>query len=363
MKKLLLLCCAALMIVALAADYDDYDEQTATVFSYAEALALTIEGLPVIQDLENAIEDLEEQLDDLRTMYREIRWFLSSTVLDRFRRQMTEVERQIQHFRLDIETAKAQAELSLRRAILDIANAAMDIDAAEASLLISTEHLRHVSLRHEFGLASANDLRLAEQRLEQELIRLENLRLTQSNAQGRLNHLLGQPPYQETVVEFERVLPEIPDNLQHHISTIAPNTPASRQIHINVLRRRDDITQHVDQCRYTSRRNCETYIALRTAHERVRLDHAIAIRQTETALRTAYSSLEQLFNREAAALVNLDQAVTRLETAHTNFELGRVTRLDVDRAYFDVLSAAMDVERVLYEQWLLGLLLRYPGLL
>ena len=364
MRKLLLLCVVLLAVSIPVTVYDEeYYEDEAVVFSYGEALALALEGLPAIQDLENRIDDLDEERDDLRDLLRRVQWSWSAAAVSNLRHQITEIERQKEHLALDIEIIELRTELFLRNALTGMNNAAINIKIAEASIEISAEHLRRTGLLHQFGLASAGELRVAEQRLAQEEIRLENLRLAKANARGNPNLLLGQPPYQWTYVEFERELPEIPEGLSRHIESIVPTTPTIRQLQININRRQSDRSRHRAECTHMSRRNCEQYIALREIYDRAHLDRDIAIRQMETALRTAYSNLEQLFNRQAAAQVNLDLAIGRLETAYTNLELGRVTQFDVTQAYFDVFSAELEIEMILNEQWVLGLLLAYPVLL
>ena len=364
MKKLLLLCTVLLTVSVPITVYDEeYYEDGPIVFSYCEALELAREDLPAIQDAESRIEELEEERDDLRDFFRQVQGFWGETALDGLRRQMTEMDREKEHLSLNIQIVELQTERALRNAISGMLNAAIDIEIAEASIEISTEHLRRVGIMRQFGLASAGELRVAEQRLSQEQISLENLHLAKTNAQYNLNHLLGQPPYQWTYVEFERELPEIPEGLSRHIERLVPTAPTIRQLQIDVARRQDDRARHRRECHFESRRNCEAYIALREAYDRARLDRDIAIRLMETALRTAYSNLEQLFNREATALVNLDQAMARLETAYTNLELGRVTQFDVDSAYVDVFIAELEIERILNEQWVLAFLLAHPVLL
>ena len=364
MKKLLLICSILLAVSVPVTVYEDeYCGDRPVVFTYNKALELALEDLPALQDAENRIKELEEERDDLRDFLRMVQWSWGTSAVDALRLQITEIDREKEHLTYSIQIIELQTERALRNAISGILNAAIDIEVAEVSIEINTEYLRRVTLMRQFGLASASELRIAEQRLAQEKIGLENLRLAKTNAQYNLNHLLGQPSYQWTYVEFERELPEIPEGLPRHIERLVPTAPTIRQLQINVVRRRGYVTRHINDCHFVSRRNCEVYAPLREAYDRARLERDIAIRQMETALRTAYSNLEQLFNREAAARVNLDQAIVRLETAYTNLELGRVTQFDVDRAYFDIFSAELAIERILNEQWVLAFLLENPVLL
>jgi len=342
-------------------EYKEMDN--AVFFTYDEALELTLELLPAIKDFENLIEELEEQLDDISDFRREMGEWLSYTTLTMLRRVETEIERQIEIFYLEINMIELRAELTIRNAISDIAIAEIDIEIMEAAIILAYQNLQRLTILHQHGRVSANELRQAENLLNQKQMSLENLQLIMTIELEGLNHILGQPPYQLTVVEFERTQPELPEDLTHHISQTVRQAPSIRQMQINTDRYDDEVTIHMDRCNYAPRRDCEAYIVLREAYERVALDQRLAERAMEAALRTAYNELLQLQIQEEAARLALTHAIEDYEIARINHNFGRVTRFDIEIALNAVFIEAQAIERILYRQWLLEFILTNPVLL
>jgi len=369
MKRLLLMCGVLLAIfipvVAFGAE-EEYVEEPIVIFTYNEALALALEDIPALQELENRIEELEEELYYFNRDFRNLRWQLSETAINELRRQQTELEREIEHLSLDAIIIRLRREQSLRNNLVANANAAIDIEIAEAALVLTEEQLRRTGLLHRFGFASASELRIAQQRLTQEQMSLDNLQVAQTNALSNLNHLLGQPSHQQTYVEFERELPEIPENLISHIPALVAQAPTIRQMQFNVYRRQEERERHLRIYRDRGerpRRDCEICEALQFAYDIVSLEQSTAMRAMETALRTAHSNLEQMHTQEAAARLRLTQAEESLQTAETNLDLGRVTQFDVDMALYAIFNAEQAIERILNLQWGMVLLLGNPVLL
>ena len=367
-KQLLLLgtLLAMLIPVAAFAAGEEYEKLPIVVLTYSEALALALEDVPAIQNLENRIAELQKERNDLNEAYRLTRWQISAAAADGLRSQITELNRQIEHMSLEIDTIKLRREQALINAIAVIANAAIDIETAEASIVITSEQVRRTGRLHSFGFASASELRIAQARLTQEQVNLDNLLITKANGLSTLNHLLGQPVYQQTYVELERELPEIPGNLTNHIESTVLQAPSIRQMRFDIYRRREDMAQHRAVYRYlgvSPRRNCETCQALQSAYDIAVLQQTTAIRAMDTALRAAYNNLEQLQNQESAARLALGQAEEALQIAQTNFELGRVTQFEIDSALFSIFSAQQAIERILNQQWVMMLVLENPALL
>ena len=366
MKKLSLLLCGALLLMLLPAtvyaNNERENENTSIInLSYAEALTLAIENLPSIQDLENAIEDWQEERDDLWDDYRTIRWLGNDELIRQMRWDLAELDRQMEHARLDIYMIELRTELALRNALSDIATTALDMQIAEETITIRTQYLHRVNRRHYFGLASARDVRAAQNRLTVEESRLSNLKITQSRNQNTLNHLLNQPPYQQTYVEFELELPEIPTNLSAHITNLAPKAPTILQLQMDIDRARYHYNRHRRICHIRPRRDCDEHVARGEAYARANLESDIAIRAIETALRAAYRNLEQL--QDQAAPASLYQLQENLDIARVNLRQGRVTQFEVDNARFELSIAELEVEKILYQQWVLAFLLENPVLL
>ena len=367
-KKLLMLSVllAVLMSVPALAAEDEYEEAPPVVLTYNEALALAFENLPAVQDLENRIAEMEEELSDLNDEYRLISWLGNREVNNALRRQITELNRQIEHMNLEIEIIKLRREQALISSLVVISNASLDIETAEASIVITAEQVRRTGRLRSFGLASANDLRIVQARLTQEQTDLDSLLIARADGIISLNHLLGQPVYQQTYVEFERQLPDIPANLTSYIDALIRQAPSIRQMRFDIYRRREELTRHRDFYRereISPRRDCETCLALRNAYDLILLENDVALRAMGTALRAAFSSLEQLQNQESVARLNLSQAEEALQTAQTNFELGIVTQFEIDQAMFSIFSARQAIERILNLQWGLALSLANPVLL
>jgi len=375
MKKLLLICGVMLALLIPIAVFgqehengyeNEYEEDPIIVLTFDEALAYVLEDIPFLIDLENRIYDLEEEIYDLNVEYRRIRWQTSTDILNRMRSQRTELDRQLEYLYLDLDILVLRNEQALRSALLNIINVALDIETAEASLIITAEQLRRAEILHNFGLNSANDVRIIQTRLIQEQLSFENLLISQINVQNNLNHLLGKSADMEIYVEFERELPEIPEDITSHIEALAAQAPNIRQMQFNVYRRSEDLARHLDIYRQRGirpPRDCETCEELHEALDRVNLERGIVIRAMETALRSAYSNLEQLQTQENAARVALAQAEENLQTAIINFDLGRVTQFEITLAELEIFYAQQAIERILNQQWGLVLGLGNPVLL
>jgi len=364
MKKIILLCAVLLVVFLPVYVYGEEYEDDIVILTYDEALALAVESLPAIWDLEAHIEELEETRDDLRDDLRRISWAGGDAVAA-MRREMTELDRLIASANMEIETLVLRTELSLRTQLISIINNAMDIEAAKGSMDLSRENLRHIELRLRFGMASANDLRLANARITQEYMSLDILLAAQASIREDLNYFLDLPPYQYVIIEFERYLPEMPENLSPLITQAVSQAPTSRRMQFDVLRARESLALHRERCTYRGRRRnvCDTCDTLIDRYDRAVIDRNIEIRRMETALRAAYNRLEQLQTQEAAAILALEQGQDALEIIKTNLDLGRATQFDVDSAIVARHVMEQAIERILYQQWVLVLSLANPELL
>jgi len=360
MRKIAFVC--ALLLVA-AASVVVYGQEDYTVFTYEEALELALETFPEIQDLENAIEELEDLRDDLRDVLALTYWMIAYTRGSTIRSHLDEVERQIEELTLDIRVIELRAELTLRNMLSDIANAAIDIEIMEASIVVSEESLRRANLLYSLGMISTSERRRAESRIMQEEMSLDNLRLVMANSQASLNLLLGQSPYQLTIVEYEITQSEAPVNLTRHITQTVAQAPAIRQTQINTERQRDAYNIHKERCHISPWRDCDSCVELHEAYARARLDQSLATRTMETALRMAHNRMSQLRTQEQAGSLELLQAVEGLETAEINLELGRGIPFEITQARHEVLDAELNVKRFLYRQWVLDFTLANPVLL
>ena len=285
---------------------------------------------------------------------------LSNTAI---KRHIEEIDRQIEHLELEISIVKLQAESNLRRAIYNMFSVAIEIQNAEAAARLGLEQLRLVEVRHQFGRASANDLRIADYSISREQMNLDNLHRTKANAMGGLNNLLSQPPHQQTIVEHEHDMPDISVNIARHIERLVRDAPTIRQLQIDFDRHRLNLSRHEDDCFAWPREDCDICTLLRDTYARARLIRDIETRAMETSLRMAFNQLETLRTQEAAARLSLEQAQKNYETVKTNLELGRVTLFEVNNAAYAVASAERNIEVIMFRQWVLWLSLANPVLL
>jgi len=359
MKNLIILCISLGLLAVLAHEPTTEDF---TTFTYEEAIELALESRPEIDDLEDAISDLRDTRRDLREMLSHSAW-LSTTQVTELRRHVEEIDRQIEELNLDIRIIELRAEQTLRNILFDIVTTAIDIESMESTLIVSNENYRRANTLYQLRMISANELRRARSSLAQDEMNLVNLHFTKANSQANLNLLLGQPVYQQTVVYFERVLSNPPENLTQHITRSVSQSPTIRQMQINTTRQRIALNAHNERCNITPWHDCDTHVQLREAYDRARRNQSLETRRIETALRIAHSNAEQLRNQEHAIKLELYQAIENLEIAQLSLELGRSTQFEIVIAQNNTRIVELDVERVLYRQWVLQLTLDNPALL
>jgi len=266
-----------------------------------------------------------------------------------------ELDRHMQNLRLQQEQARLVRENALRTAIITIAELDSSIAVTEIGLDLAKEDLRRITIRYEFGRISSNAFRTAEQNLQFMQMELEELLRGHHTAMRNLNHLLGQPLTQLTVVEIERHLPEFPENMQNHMTATIQDTPAIRQLALEVTRTREARRVYTGNDR-------ETRNALQEAYDRAVLGQSQAALAMEVTMRRRYSELESLINRNEALNLELTQAQSRLEVALHNLTLGRITYHEVEQARFAIFVVEQHIESVYNEKWLLAFLLENPSL-
>lgn len=304
------------------------------------------------------------------------------TILLEARNSLNELERQIDKLRLHQEQAELVMNLALRRIIVDMAGQTLRIAAMEAELALAEQNLSIATLASELGLISSHNLSAAEHRFAQSLTRLEGLLRSENISLQNLNYLLGQPLSQPTVVTFSPHLPQIPQNPEGYITEKILQSPAIRQLQIDIdsakgARRVYTGNDHDINISEADRQRAvnnvadnnsniaaiRNRIALQDAVERAELSLEQAIRAMEAKFYLAYTDFEGLEAQEAALHRELTQVQAALEVAAASFELGRVTRIEVDEARLSVLLIEHDIERILNQKWILAFLLENPSLL
>lgn len=177
-------------------------------------------------------------------------------------------------------------------------------------------------------------------------------------------------------------MPELPENLARHIELLLPQTQTIRQLQLEIdsavsarfahtgSNNTINISQSDRQRALTTTShnnneiiNLRTRINLQDAVDRAELELSETIRTMTAALHRSYADLEGLLAQEAILKTELYQAQTILNMAITNFDMGRVTALDVQQARLGVFRIEQDIESIRNSIWLLAFNLENPSLL
>jgi len=300
--------------------------------------------------MQNRIADIFEEIMRLQdgTQVREM--------ADAIRGALQEMDDQMAVMRINHQQSQLVVENLLRGLIITVVELEATIEDTKANLVLTEENLRQVRIQHGFGLVSNNDLRTAQRTLTLEQMGLTRQQTSLYNARNNLNYLLGQPLLQHTKIEFNRVLPEISEDLAAHINEIIPTTPTIRLIQM-------DVDREYAAMRAYRGSNREKRDALRETYENAIQRRNQAKLTMEANLRRAYNELSNLINQKEAHLLELYRTKQTLEVAETNLGLGRITRHEVAQAQQAMSRAKQTIESTLNQMWTLAFRLDNPSLL
>jgi len=344
-------------------------------------LQTAIQGLVAAQGLGGTVSVLE---DARSSMWREMNSFHNQVnpydyVLDGNRRNLNEMERQMQGLRFQQDQQILAREYALRSAIIAIEGLTHAIEIAEQGITLAETSFGHMSIMHGLGMVSIIQLQTAEQELAQHRMELSETQLQKNSMQQHLNHMLGQPLSQRTVIAFERELPQLPANISRHISQTVAASHTVRSLELNVesaryaLRNFNEARDREIERNQNDGRRDETD-RVRTENDRTRdalqeaYNMAIASRNQaaqalESAMLHGHNELARLQTRIEVQTTALAIAETGLQTTQTNFELGRATRHELEQAQFSVFAVQQAIEATLNQKWLLAFALDNPSLL
>jgi outer membrane protein TolC len=220
---------------------------------------------------------------------------------------------------------------------------------------IAEEYLRRAVILHSFGLTSNNSLRAAEQNVALNRLQLEEALRNHYNLLQSLNLLLGQPASQNTVIQLEREIQTLPEDLNRHISEAVAQSVQVRQMQIEIERASDELQFFENQLRESRLHTFEpetneernARISLQEAHARTISRRNQEILAMEADMRRAFNDLENLLSRKELQLLELENAQSNLEITIENLELGLSMPLDVTQAELAVLRAKQNIERTL----------------
>jgi len=328
-------------------------------------------NLPMMQAGRRQVWDAIDEINRLSRPYQ--------YVMDGNRRYLSEMERQMQSLRLQQEHDRLAIENSLRNAMVALNELILAVEIAESGLALAEESLRHMYVMHELGMISTMDLLTARQQLTTHRTELSELRIHKTGARQHLNHMLGAPINQNTIIVFERETPQLPTNLNRHVSQVVAQTQAVRQLQLNIysaryaLRnfteaREREISRNQGEGRqgetnHTRIENDRIRDALRENYNIAIASHAQAIQALDAAMLHGYNELTRLINRYEMQTATITFAETHLEIARTNYGLGRITQHELEQARFNVLMAEQAMESTLNLKWLLAFTLDNPSLL
>jgi len=334
-------------LIAAAADEEGADE----IFS--QILQAIIQGVIISHELDNSIFIGEAQrawiFNELWSAYD------VQDKQDTHNDYIGEIDYRIEILNISQQQVNLIMENTLRDAV--IANSELDsqIKMMDAYVQLLEDDVFRMRTMLEFGFVGASDVRLAQQDLIQARIDLDALHLRKNTAGQNLNHLLGAPLAQLTIVEFERVLPCLPEDLTSHIANMVSQTLTIQQLQLSADRARDVKNAYTGI-------NEAMRDALREDYDLAVMTRNQAELTIEVALRRGISELEHLMTQEAALHIELENAKVMLDTAVVNLGLGRAIQRDVNQAEFAVLLIEHDIEIVLNRKWILGFYLANPSL-
>ena len=308
-------------------------------------------------------------------------------------RNLNEFDRQTEMLEMAINQAKLSVEMGLRALISGIADVDRFIEGFEAGMKIQEMSLNRMTVLHQVGMLSTHDLNTARHAFSQQKTQLENLERTRETLMKNLNHFLGQPLTQDTIIEFEREFHEVPEELEEHIETLISETITVRNLELEIERAIDarwvnsgvrtatiinarDRQLALNPNRITANlwsleqsdedeeiQKIRKRIALQEAVERAEANHEQTIRQMETNLLRAYSDLDALHAQYEAQIADHARALENLEVALTNFRLGLITQFEIEQARLFANALERDKEGILNQKWALAFRLENPILL
>ena len=315
--------------------------------SLAEMLYHAMMNMIFLREVDNAIFSLQSQRDTLfghlGRLNRDV-----PELLEDARQAVAILQWQIEILRTQQTQARLEREALLRRTV-NASHAFTDaVVIADMELALLEEALRQVQVRQSFGMNSMTDVRNAEFALARARVDSATLRTNQRSMQQGLNHLLGLPLTQNTVV----VVDFTPQASTSTVASAHTTTPAQ-------------LTQRINATPTAQRLRLELSIA-RELEEgldlaEARLDHAI--QAMELAWQQAYNDRTNLLYQYALWQLEQEMATAAYEAALVQLALGRLTVHDVDILRYQLCMVNSELTALYRQLWLLDFLLANPALL
>lgn len=328
---------------------------------------------------------------------REINRLRRQESIEETRREITSNVNELDRQTTALEMGREQAELSVETILRSLISAQIELEFGIENFQASTNllemNLNRMTVMHQVGMVSTHDLAAMQHNVAQNHSQLESMERTRQTLMHNLNNLLGQPLYQNTIIEFERNLHEPPEDLDEHITNMINETHTVRSLRLELERAIDarwvytgsrasdhfsvddrhrahnpnrrthdlwDLEQTTEDEEIESLR---TRIALQEAVERAETNLNQTIRQMETNIRRAYRDLDALVVQYETVQINHVRALEDLDVVKTNLGLGLVTQFEVEQALLAANVLERTQEEIMYQKWALSFRLENPTLL
>jgi len=337
-------------------------------------------GLTSSQTLNTQIAGMQSQRNTIINEMNSLNNMLRGSI-DDLRLAVNEIERQIENLRLHQEIIEVSMDYALRNILVILYEIDMGIEILELNMELADDRLHHATASYQVGFISTNDLLAIEHGILQGQTQLADLKRSRETIIQNINHMLGMPFSQNTIITFDIDIPETPEITNRHIERQIADTQTIRQLQFAVdsakaERRaytgndRDIFISASDRRRAlepagndTNIRSIRERIALQDAVDRAIQERNTAIRTMEFTIRQAYRDLDALSSQLDAQHRNLSQAQTSFNTAYANYSVGRITLLELEQARIAVTTAEQGIERIYNQKWLLAFTLANPILL
>jgi outer membrane protein TolC len=274
--------------------------------------------------------------------------------VEQLRHAVHNLERQMEILEYNRCLIVTGTEMSLVNALINIENLQLDKRLIEENITLSEESLRRIGIRRQFGQASENDYRLAEQALTQNRTNMDVLSAMVSNEKRNLNRLLQLSPEEEIIVVWERDDIELPEDIDEFIQVQLEDAPTIKQKILNVEIKKANMDINRDDARKLSLQN-EYDQALRELNG--------AKISLEAAIVQNGQNIEQLIQREASLWVDVEKAADQYFIVETHVNAGTVTAFELEHVSLATLHAETAIIKNQNQLWLLHFIFMHPYLI
>ncbi|MCL2199208.1 MAG: TolC family protein [Defluviitaleaceae bacterium] len=325
---------------------------------------MLMEELRLLQD----DEFFEEMQDNVRFAVREL-----GRVLEGLQMQQSIVETSMEH--------------ALRTMLSVLAELTSAREMLEADLNHAQANLKRLEISYSLGMLSSRDMRAINHQITSGFVHLDTIDRNINAIMQNLNNMLGLPITQQTVIDFDLTIAEIPEDFDAHVDELVRNAFSVRQAQLTLtsaLEARRNYTGNDRDIRITDRerRNAQEAInastvtdggeAILELRERIALQDAVENARTaiaqekrtvENNVRLAFAELDALFQQAEIQERNLADVQDALEVVTVRQAAGHATFFDVYEAELAVARAEQGMESIKNQKWLLSFQLQHTFLL